>query len=100
MYCIIAAVSKNYVIGKNNSLPWNISDELKYFKNITTNGKNCLIVGRKTYETLPNLQNRDIFILTKNSSFKSKKESDKVFFSINSLLEYLKDKQYNKKNVS
>ena len=99
MYCIIAAVSKNYVIGKNNSLPWNITDELKYFKNITTNGKNCLIVGRKTYETLPNLKNRDIFILTKNSSFKSKKESDKVFFSINSLLEYLKDKEYNKKFI-
>ena len=29
---IIAAMSKNRVIGINNKLPWNISKDLQYFK--------------------------------------------------------------------
>lgn len=29
---IIAALSKNHVIGKKNKLPWNIPQDLKWFK--------------------------------------------------------------------
>ncbi|THB67100.1 MAG: diacylglycerol kinase, partial [Gammaproteobacteria bacterium] len=34
---LIAAVSKNGVIGKDNEMPWHLSEDLKYFKRITLN---------------------------------------------------------------
>jgi len=33
---LIVACTTNYGIGYNNKLPWNIPDELKKFKDITT----------------------------------------------------------------
>ncbi len=38
------------MIGRNNSLPWHLSEDLKYFKR-TTMG-NCIIMGRKTWESI------------------------------------------------
>ena len=56
---IIVAMSKNRVIGKDNNMPWHLSEDLKNFKKITT-GK-TIIMGRKTYESigkpLPNRKN-------------------------------------------
>ena len=51
MISIIVAVAENNVIGKDNSLLWHISDDLKYFKKITEN--HTIIMGRKTYFSLP-----------------------------------------------
>lgn len=56
---IIAACSKNKGIGLNNKLPWKIREDMEIFKNITTNVKNknkmnSVIMGRKTWESLPN----------------------------------------------
>jgi dihydrofolate reductase len=47
---IVVAASENNVIGVNNSLPWHLSDDLKFFKKVTL-GKPVLM-GRKTYESL------------------------------------------------
>jgi len=59
MISIIVAMDKNRVIGKDNKLPWHISDDLKNFKRLTTG--NTIIMGRKTYESigkpLPNRNN-------------------------------------------
>src|SRR5210317_2225901 len=45
---IVAAVSKNGVIGVNGSLPsWNIPQDRNHFVNLTRN--KILIVGRKTF---------------------------------------------------
>lgn len=46
----IAAMSKNFAIGKNNQLLWHIPDDFRHFKE-TTMGK-PIIMGRKTYESL------------------------------------------------
>ena len=46
----IAAMSKNGVIGRDNAMPWHLSEDLKNFKRTTT-GK-PVIMGRKTYESL------------------------------------------------
>ena len=46
----VAAVSENLVIGKNNSLPWNIPEDLKRFKTLTSGSP--IIMGRKTYESI------------------------------------------------
>jgi dihydrofolate reductase len=48
---IIAAMSENRVIGKNNALPWSIKADMLHFKDLT-NGYPC-IMGRKTYQSLP-----------------------------------------------
>lgn len=48
---IIAAVAANMVIGNKGKLPWNIPEDLQYFKEITEGG--TVIMGRKTWESLP-----------------------------------------------
>ena len=47
---IIVAYSNNLLIGKDNSIPWHISNDLKRFKKLTTG--NVIIMGRKTFESL------------------------------------------------
>ncbi len=46
----IVAVSENNAIGRDNNLPWNLPEDLKFFKR-TTMGK-PVVMGRKTYEAL------------------------------------------------
>lgn len=47
---IIAAVADNLAIGKDNSLLWHISEDLKFFKKTTLG---CtVIMGRKTFESI------------------------------------------------
>ncbi len=47
----IVAMAQNYVIGKDNKLLWHIPEDFKHFKR-TTMGR-PLIMGRKTFESLP-----------------------------------------------
>ena len=51
MISIIAAVSDDWGIGKDNELLWRISEDLKRFKRLTI-GK-TVIMGKKTWESLP-----------------------------------------------
>lgn len=61
MNLIVAYFRKNFGIGNsnNNSIPWHLPEDLKYFRDITTRkgtyteGKNAVIMGRKTYESIP-----------------------------------------------
>lgn len=63
-FSIIVAVAKNGVIGKNNQLPWQLSEDLKYFK-ATTMG-HPILMGRKTYESIGRpLPGRENIILTR-----------------------------------
>ena len=81
----VAAVSKNLVIGKNNSLPWNIPEDLKRFKALTSGSP--IIMGRKTYESIGRpLPNRINIVLTQ----KGYKSSDKIkiFKNLDNLLNY------------
>ena len=64
--CIVA-LSKNYCIGKNNSLPWHFSEDLEHFKQTTLG--HSVIMGRVTYESLGRpLSGRKNFVLSNNSS--------------------------------
>ena len=47
---IIAAISQNNCIGKDNKLPWHIPEDLKHFKKLTL-GK-AVLMGRKTFESI------------------------------------------------
>ena len=61
---IIVAVAKNNVIGKDNKIPWHISDDFKHFKELTLN--HPIIMGKNTYLSLPKrpLPERENIILT------------------------------------
>ena len=66
---IIAAIAKNGVIGFNGRIPWNISKDLRYFKDMTSGKNSAIVMGRKTWDSLPikPLPNRRNFVLTKNN---------------------------------
>lgn len=66
---IIAAVAENGVIGRDNTLPWHIASEFRYFKT-TTMGK-PLILGRKCYESLEGqtLKGRNKIVVTRNKDY-------------------------------
>jgi len=65
---IIAAVSKNRVIGNENRLPWHLTEDLKHFKQITM-GK-PIIMGRKTYGSIGKpLPGRHNIIVTRDNTF-------------------------------
>lgn len=64
---LIAAISENNVIGKNNDLPWHLPDDMKYFMQ-TTKGHH-VIMGRKNFDSIPEkfrpLPNRTNIIITR-----------------------------------
>ena len=68
---IIVAIAQNNAIGKDNKLLWHISNDLKRFKKITKGHQ--VIMGKKTYESLPNgpLPNRKNIVISddKNDKF-------------------------------
>ncbi len=64
---ILVAVSPEGIIGKDNTIPWHYSADLKRFKRLTTD--NTIIMGRKTWESLPikPLPNRRNIVITRSS---------------------------------
>lgn len=51
---IVSCTREKRVIGQNNSLIWRIPSDLKYFREKTIGeGNNAVIMGRKTWESLP-----------------------------------------------
>lgn len=70
-FSMIVAIDKNNGIGKNNTIPWHLPTDLEYFQHITTgNKKNVVIMGRKTWESIPKnykpLRNRLNIIVSSN----------------------------------
>jgi dihydrofolate reductase len=82
---IIVATDNNGGFSKDGSMPWNIKNELQYFKSITLH--NIIVMGRKTFETLGNkpLPDRDNIIIS--STLLEKKGYYKVYKSIPLFLE-------------
>jgi len=68
---MIAALTKNRVIGKNNDLPWKLPDDMKFFME-TTKGHH-VILGRKNYDSIPPrfkpLPNRTNIVVTRQKNF-------------------------------
>lgn len=65
---LIAAMSQNGVIGRDNKLPWHLPEELKHFRAVTR-GKPVLM-GRKTFESIGKpLPDRHNIILTQDPRF-------------------------------
>lgn len=68
---IIAAVSKNNVIGMDENIPWKIPGEQLRFKHLTL-GKS-IIMGRKTYESIGSpLPGRKTIVISRSQDIKDK----------------------------
>lgn len=53
-FSIIVAIDSGNGIAKEGSIPWDSSSDMKFFKEITCGkGKNAVIMGRHTYESIP-----------------------------------------------
>lgn len=67
---MILARSVDDVIGIGDKLPWQCPAELKHFKELTTGPNKAVVMGRKTWESLPEsqrpLKDRLNIILTKH----------------------------------
>jgi dihydrofolate reductase len=50
MINIIVAIAANNAIGKDNRLLWHISEDLKYFRRITSG--HTVVMGRKTFDSI------------------------------------------------
>ena len=65
---MIAAMSRNRVIGVDNQLPWYLPEDLKFFKRMTQ--AKPLVMGRKTFESIGRpLRNRLNIVVTRDTSF-------------------------------
>ena len=85
---LICAISKNNDIGNENKLPWNISEDLKRFKELTSN--NWIVMGRKTFDSIGRpLPNRKNIVLTENKNLKI--DSVEVFNSPKDVIEFYKN---------
>lgn len=66
---IIAAKSRNGIIGSNNTLPWHLPSDLKHFKTLTQHS--VVVMGRKTYESIGKpLPNRYNVIISSQNDLK------------------------------
>jgi len=63
---LVVARAQNGVIGRDGKLPWHLSADLKRFKTLTMD--TVMLMGRKTFESLPGLlPGRRHVVLTRNS---------------------------------
>lgn len=77
---VIVAQCASRGIGRDNNIPWNLPSDLKRFRRITTTcvaGKqNVVIMGRRTYESLPAnyrpLPNRLNIVLSRDDNIRSR----------------------------
>jgi len=101
---IIVASSLEYGIGYDNKMSWNIPEELKSFKHITTtclrkNTKNCVIMGKNTWYSLPKaplkdriniiISSRDYDKISAEISGMDTKDTVRVFRTIDDALKYV-----------
>lgn len=67
---MIVARSTNFVIGKNNQLPWKISADLQFFKKVTLGYP--IIMGRKTWESIGRpLPGRRNIVVSRNPEYQA-----------------------------
>ncbi|MBI9070314.1 MAG: dihydrofolate reductase [Melioribacteraceae bacterium] len=91
---IIAAVSKNGIIGKDGKIPWKSEAELTHFKKLTMGFP--IIMGRKTHDSIGKvLPGRLNIVLTKHE-LKSKNEKVKSFSKLNDAFLFCVDQKFEK----
>ena len=85
---IVAAIASNNVIGQKNSLPWDIPEDLKRFKQLTSG--HTILMGRKTFDSIGRpLPNRTNIGMTKDTNYQ--KEGVEIVFDEKEALNLIKE---------
>ncbi|XP_018562891.1 dihydrofolate reductase [Anoplophora glabripennis] len=100
---LIAAACENMGIGKGNNLPWRLRTELDYFTRMTSatvdkNKKNIVIMGRRTWDSLPNkfkpLSDRINCVLSRSDLDLKKYQDVHTFKSLEQCLEKIGNSEF------
>ncbi|KOG96721.1 dihydrofolate reductase [Saccharomyces eubayanus] len=101
---IVACLQPDMGIGFQGGLPWRLSKEMKYFRQVTSSTKdsskrNAVIMGRKTWESIPPkfrpLPNRMNVVISRSFSDGFAHDTEEAIIRSNSLenaLNHLEDK--------
>jgi dihydrofolate reductase len=85
---MIVARSRNHVIGKDNQMPWKISADLQFFKQVTMGYP--IIMGRKTWESIGRpLPGRRNVVVSRNTNYSA--IGAELVSSLDQALELLKE---------
>lgn len=85
----IVAVAENDVIGSGNDLPWDIPEDMNFFKE-KTKGR-CLIMGRKTFESVGHpLPNRLNIVVTRQKDYAPKAANVVIKPNLSEAIEFAK----------
>lgn len=82
MITIIAAKNFYNVIGRDGGIPWHHKQDLQFFKEYTMGKK--VVVGRRTFESMPELKGREVYVLTRDKSYQP--TNAKVVYSIEEVI--------------
>jgi dihydrofolate reductase len=84
---IVVAASNNYVIGKDNKLPWHLPNDMKFFKNLTW--AMPILMGRNTYESMGSkpLPGRFNFVVSRQNGWSPQNETVKTASSLDTAIE-------------
>jgi dihydrofolate reductase len=68
---IVAAVARNGVIGRDNTIPWRLPEDMRRFREHTAG--HAVVMGRKTWDSLPDrfrpLPDRRNVVVTRNPTW-------------------------------
>ena len=83
---IIAAIDAMRGIGKDGAIPWSCKSDMRYFSKQTKgNGYNAVIMGKKTWDSLPRkpLPGRANFVLSRSMPEIPEKQlgQERLFFN-------------------
>ena len=81
---MIVAMDDQRFIGKNGELPWRLSADMSRFRNLTiADGYNAVIMGRKTWDSLPAaykpLPERLNIVMSRDTSWKDEKAESALY---------------------
>ena len=84
----IAAVAQNGAIGKRNGLPWEIPEDMKFFRDSTRD--QIVLMGRKTLDSLGKpLPKRENAVITRDLAWN--KEGVRVFHDLEAAISFYKN---------
>lgn len=67
---LIVAADRNWVIGRDNAMPWHLPSDLRFFKRATLNKP--LLLGRRTFEAIGRpLPGRRVIVISRRPGFRA-----------------------------
>jgi dihydrofolate reductase len=92
----IVAVARNGVMGRDLDLPWNIPEDMRWFRQSTRG--HVVVMGRKTFDSLKKpLPNRENLVITRDPEWKF--EGVRVFHELGAAIDAVKKERENQADI-